>query len=88
MQNTVLGYTKLCSILGIAGELEKNQIKERQLEGIQLAKLKDVYKGRKNGTMEDPHQFFFQTEEPEAVAVLDAGAESQGSSTGRMCAPQ
>jgi DNA invertase Pin-like site-specific DNA recombinase len=35
----------MISILGIVGEMERTQSKERQLEGIKIAKLKGVYKG-------------------------------------------
>jgi DNA invertase Pin-like site-specific DNA recombinase len=57
----------IISILGVVGEMERNQIKERQLEGIRIAKLKgNVYKGRKAGSKEDllslnifnPNNFF------------------------------
>ena len=43
----------IISILGIVGEMERNQIRERQLEGIKIAKLKGVYKGRIEGSKED-----------------------------------
>ena len=34
----------IISILGIVGEMEKNQIKERQKEGIKLAKIITITK--------------------------------------------
>jgi len=43
----------IISILGIVGEMERNQIKERQREGIRIAKLKGSFKGRKVGSKED-----------------------------------
>lgn len=43
----------IISILGVVGEMERVQIKERQVEGIKLAKAKGVYKGRAIGSKED-----------------------------------
>lgn len=40
--------TLLLSVMGAFAEFEKNLIRERQLEGIALAKLKGKYKGRSN----------------------------------------
>lgn len=37
----------LLSLLGAVAEFERSLIKERQLEGIEIAKRKGVYKGRK-----------------------------------------
>lgn len=37
----------MISILGVVGEMERNQIKERQREGIRIAKMKGAYNGRK-----------------------------------------
>jgi DNA invertase Pin-like site-specific DNA recombinase len=34
-------------IMGVFNEMERSTSRERQLEGIRLAKLKGVYKGRK-----------------------------------------
>src|ERR1035437_2901228 len=42
--------TKLMiSILGTVSEMQKKQIRESQLEGIRIAKLKNIYKGRVEG---------------------------------------
>jgi len=37
----------IISVLGVVGEMERNQIRERQLEGIKLANLEGAYKGEK-----------------------------------------
>ena len=37
------------SILGVVAEMERKMIRERQLEGIAIAKANGVYKGRKKG---------------------------------------
>lgn len=39
--------TLLLSMLGAVAEFERSMIKERQKEGVQIAKAKGVYKGRK-----------------------------------------
>jgi DNA invertase Pin-like site-specific DNA recombinase len=59
----------IISILGIVGEMERNQIKERQKEGIRIAKLKgSVYKGRKKGSDENILEFL---EKPQNKKVFD-----------------
>jgi DNA invertase Pin-like site-specific DNA recombinase len=52
----------IISILGIVAEMERKQIKERQKEGIELAKLRGVYKGRVNGSKEDLRTFLSKTQ--------------------------
>ena len=47
----------IISILGVVSEMERNQIRERQREGIELGKLRGVYKGRRKGTSEDKLKF-------------------------------
>ena len=47
----------IISILGIVSEMERNNIRERQLEGIAIAKAKGKFLGRKTGTTEDVHKF-------------------------------
>ena len=42
----------IISILGIVGEMERVQSKERQIEGIRIAKLKGTYTGRRTGSKE------------------------------------
>ncbi|MEO6356254.1 MAG: hypothetical protein ABIU77_15460 [Ferruginibacter sp.] len=39
-------------VLANIAEMERQAIRERQLEGIQIAKLKGTYKGREKGTTE------------------------------------
>ncbi|MFZ4398530.1 MAG: recombinase family protein [Bacteroidales bacterium] len=58
----------IISILGIVGEMERNQIKERQKEGIRIAKLKNIYKGRKPGSDENMLEFL---EKPKNKKVLN-----------------
>jgi DNA invertase Pin-like site-specific DNA recombinase len=67
----------IISILGVVGEMERNQIKERQLEGIRIAKLKgNVYKGRKAGSKEDLLSFLNKEKNKKAVEYLKRGFKS------------
>lgn len=64
----------IISILGIVGEMERNQIKERQLEGIRIAKMRgDVYKGRKTGSKEDLLSFLNKEKNKKAVEYIKKG---------------
>lgn len=64
----------IISILGVVGEMERNQIRERQLEGIRLAKLKgNVYVGRKTGSKEDVLSFLSKDKNKKALDLLKKG---------------
>lgn len=63
----------IISILGIVGEMERNQIKERQLEGIRIAKLKGAYNGRKIGSKEDVLSFLSKDKNKKAVEYIKKG---------------
>jgi DNA invertase Pin-like site-specific DNA recombinase len=63
----------LCGILGTVSEMERNSILERQREGIHLAKLKGVYKGRKSGSVETVHQFLSKKDNQNALKLLQKG---------------
>ena len=63
----------IISILGVVGEMEKKQIRERQLEGIAIAKMKGVYLGRKTGSTEDVLKFLSKPKNKIAVAYLKKG---------------
>lgn len=43
-------FNMIISVLGNVAEMERNLIKERQHQGIEIAKAKGVYKGRLYGT--------------------------------------
>lgn len=45
------------SVLGVVAEMERAQIRERQLEGIALAKARGAYVGRKPGSVEGRAKF-------------------------------
>jgi DNA invertase Pin-like site-specific DNA recombinase len=63
----------IISILGIVSEMERNQIRERQLQGIAIAKALGSYKGRKTGTMEDVLTFLSKPKNKKAVELLKKG---------------
>lgn len=64
----------MISILGTVSEMERNQSKERQLEGIRLAKLKgNVYKGRKEGSKEDVLTFLSKDKNKKTLEYLKKG---------------
>ena len=63
----------IISILGIVGEMERSQIRERQLEGIRIAKMKGVYKGRKSGSREDVLTFLNKEKNKKAVEYIKKG---------------
>ncbi len=63
----------IISILGIVGEMERSQIKERQLEGIRIAKLKGTYTGRKTGSKESLITFLSKEKNKKAYDYLRKG---------------
>lgn len=63
----------IISVLGIVAEMERNQIKERQLEGIAVAKAKGLYLGRKKNTKEDTLQFLSKPKNKRAIDYLKKG---------------
>ena len=63
----------IISILGIVAEMERKQIKERQKEGIELAKLRGVYKGRVNGSKEDLRTFLSKPKVAKTIELLKKG---------------
>ena len=66
--------TKLInSILATISEMERSQIRERQLEGVKLAKARGVYTGRKEGTKEDILKFLSKPRNKKAIEYLRRG---------------
>lgn len=63
----------IISILGTVAEMERKQIRERQLEGIAIAKAKGVYKGRNLGTAESGLTFLNKPKNKKAVELLENG---------------
>lgn len=50
-------FKLIIAVMGSVAEMERETILERQREGIEIAKLKGVYKGRVKGTKEDNIKF-------------------------------
>lgn len=67
--------TLTIATLGIVSEMEKNLQRERQLEGIRLAKLRQnsPYKGRANGTKETVLGFLNKEKNKKALELLRKG---------------
>lgn len=63
----------MISILGIVGEMEKVQIKERQIDGIRIAKMKGIYLGRKTGSRETTLSFLSKEKNKKALDYLKKG---------------
>jgi DNA invertase Pin-like site-specific DNA recombinase len=63
----------IISILGTVAEMERKQIRERQLEGIAIAKAKGVYKGRNKGTKESFATFINKEKNKKALEYLNKG---------------
>jgi DNA invertase Pin-like site-specific DNA recombinase len=63
----------IISILGVVAQMERVQLKERQLEGIRIAKLRGVYTGRKSNTKEDTLRFLSKTKNKKAIEYLKKG---------------
>ncbi|MGB2232730.1 MAG: recombinase family protein [Flavobacteriaceae bacterium] len=61
------------SILGVVAEMERKMIKERQLEGIAIAKANKVYKGRNKGTKESIFDFLKKEKNKKALEYLNKG---------------
>jgi DNA invertase Pin-like site-specific DNA recombinase len=63
----------MISVLGTVGEMERAQIRERQYEGIQIAKLKGVYKGRIKDSKEDTLTFLSKPKNKKALDYICKG---------------
>jgi len=57
----------------VVGEMEREQLRERQREGIQIAKIKGVYKGRVAGSTEDVLDFLSKEKNKKAIDLLKLG---------------
>ena len=63
----------IISILGVVAEMERNFIRERQAEGVAIAKAKGVYKGRVKGTKESNLEFLNKPRIKKAIEYLESG---------------
>lgn len=67
----------IISILGIVAKMERNLIKERQMEGILIAKAKGVYKGRQKGTKLNRLEFLNKPKVKKAIEHLEKGLKNK-----------
>ncbi len=63
----------IISILGILAEMEKKISRERQLEGIAIAKLNNKYNGRAKGSNEDTLKFLSKPKNSKALEYIKKG---------------
>lgn len=65
--------TMTISILGVVAQMERIQLLERQREGIEIAKAKGKYLGRRIGSREDNLQFLSKPKNKKALEYLKKG---------------
>jgi DNA invertase Pin-like site-specific DNA recombinase len=63
----------MISILGTVAEMERVRIKENQREGIELAKLRGVYKGRRKGAKSDIQKWIQKPKIAKTIEYLKKG---------------
>ena len=63
----------MISILSTMASFEKQMIKERQMEGVRIAKAKGVYTGRAVNTKETPEKFLDKPKNKKIVEYLSSG---------------
>jgi DNA invertase Pin-like site-specific DNA recombinase len=63
----------IISILGTLAEMEKKISRERQLEGIAIAKLNNKYTGRAKGSNEDTLKFLSKPKNSKALEYIKKG---------------
>ena len=63
----------IISILGTLAEMEKKISRERQLEGIAIAKLNNKYTGRAKGSNEDVLKFLSKPKNAKAIDYIKKG---------------
>jgi DNA invertase Pin-like site-specific DNA recombinase len=63
----------MISILGTVAEMERSRIRENQREGIELAKLRGIYKGRKKGSKADIQKWIQKPKIAKTIEYLKKG---------------
>jgi DNA invertase Pin-like site-specific DNA recombinase len=66
----------MISILGTVAEMNRVQIRENQMSGIRVAKMKGIYKGRKAGSTEDTLKFLSKPKNKRALELLKMGVKA------------
>ena len=67
----------MMSILGTVAEMERTRIRENQREGIELAKLRGVYKGRKSGAKGDIQKWIQKPKIAKTIEYLKKGYKAK-----------
>ena len=65
----------IINMLGVISQMEKSMLKERQYEGIQIAKAKGLYKGRKKKSFVDNLKFLSKYQK--CIDLLKKGYKSK-----------
>jgi DNA invertase Pin-like site-specific DNA recombinase len=63
----------MISILSTMSSFEKQMIKERQMEGVRIAKAKGVYVGRNINTKESPEKFMSKQKNKKIAEYISSG---------------
>ena len=63
----------MISILGTVAEMERSRIRENQKEGIELAKIRGVYKGRRKGSKSDIQKWIQKPKIAKTIEYLKKG---------------
>lgn len=63
----------IINVLGVVAEMNRNQIRENQLQGIAIAKAKGKFLGRKKGSKEDTLKFLSKPKNKKALDLLNKG---------------
>ena len=66
----------IISILGVVAEMERNLIKERQAEGVAIAKANGVYKGRVKGSTLSTLDFLNKPKVKKAIDYFSNGMKA------------
>lgn len=61
------------SMMGVVADIERSLIRERVKEGIQVAKSKGKYSGRKSGTKEDIFKFLSKPKSQKVIEYIRKG---------------
>lgn len=67
----------MISILGTVAEMERSRIRENQREGIELAKLRGVYKGRRKGAKSDIQKWIQKPKIAKTIEYLKKGYKAK-----------
>jgi len=65
--------TLMIQLLSAVAQMERSQIRERQYEGIQLAKAQGLYTGRKKGSKESVLDFLQKPQNQKALTYFKQG---------------